>query len=111
MLLERFQNELKDHFHLQSIQTKLLLAVSGGIDSIVLTDLVYKSGFDFTIAHCNFQLRAAESERDENFVRSLEKKYNKQVLVKKFTTEDYAAQNKLSIQEAARTCAINGLKK
>ena len=62
MLLERFQNELKDHFHLQSIQTKLLLAVSGGIDSIVLTDLVYKSGFDFTIAHCNFQLRAAESE-------------------------------------------------
>jgi len=102
MLLERFQNELKDHFHLQSIQTKLLLAVSGGIDSIVLTDLVYKSGFDFTIAHCNFQLRAAESERDENFVRSLEKKYNKQVLVKKFTTEDYAAQNKLSIQEAAR---------
>jgi tRNA(Ile)-lysidine synthase len=102
MLLERFQNELKDHFHLQPTQTKLLLAVSGGIDSIVLTDLVYKSGFDFTIAHCNFQLRAAESERDENFVRSLETHYNKQVLVKKFYTEDYAAQHKLSIQEAAR---------
>ena len=87
MLLQQFQERLKDHFHIQPHQHKLLLAVSGGIDSIVLTDLVYKSGFDFTIAHCNFQLRGDESERDENFVRSLETKYGKPVLVKKFDTE------------------------
>lgn len=102
MLLLQFQEHLKEHFHLQSTQTRLLLAVSGGIDSIVLTDLIYKSGFDFTIAHCNFQLRDEESERDEKFVRSLATKYNQTVLTKKFDTEKYAAQNKLSVQEAAR---------
>jgi len=102
MLLQQFQQRLKDHFHIHPHQHKLLLAVSGGIDSIVLTDLVYKSGFDFTIAHCNFQLRGDESERDENFVRSLEEKYGKPVLVQQFNTEQFAAENKLSIQEAAR---------
>lgn len=102
MLLQQFQQHFKDHFHLHAHQHKLLLAVSGGIDSVVLTDLVYKSGFDFIIAHCNFQLRGDESERDEAFVRSLETKYGKPVLVKQFETEQYAAENKLSIQEAAR---------
>ncbi|QEC66939.1 tRNA lysidine(34) synthetase TilS [Panacibacter ginsenosidivorans] len=102
MLLQQFQQRLKDHFQLQQQRHKFLLAVSGGIDSIVLTDLIYKSGFDFTIAHCNFQLRGEESERDEAFVRSLEAKYNKAVLVEKFDTKNYAAQNKLAIQEAAR---------
>jgi tRNA(Ile)-lysidine synthase len=102
MLLQQFQERLKDYFHIQPHQHKLLLAVSGGIDSIVLTDLVYKCDFDFAIAHCNFQLRGDESERDENFARSLETKYGKPVLVKKFDTETYAAENKLSIQEAAR---------
>ncbi|CAN5487910.1 tRNA lysidine(34) synthetase TilS [soil metagenome] len=102
MLLQQFQQRLKDHFHLQAHQHKFLLAVSGGIDSIVLADLVYKSGFDFVIVHCNFKLRADESTRDETFVRSLETKYGKPVLVKQFDTEKYAAENKLSIQEAAR---------
>lgn len=102
MLLQQFQQHFKDHFHLHAHQHKFLLAVSGGIDSVVLTDLVYKSGFDFIIAHCNFQLRGDESERDEAFVRSLETKYGKPVLVKQFETEQYAAENKLSIQEAAR---------
>lgn len=102
MLLQQFQQQLKDHFHLHNQRHTLLLAVSGGIDSIVLTDLVYKSGFDFVIAHCNFQLRGDESKRDETFVRSLEIKYGKPVLVKQFDTEKYAAENKLSIQEAAR---------
>lgn len=102
MLLQEFQQHLKEHFHLQPTQTKFLLAVSGGIDSVVLTDLIYKCGFDFAIAHCNFQLRGEESDRDENFVRSLEKKYHKQVTVKKFNTSQYAEQNKLSVQEAAR---------
>lgn len=87
---------------MQPQQHKLLLAVSGGIDSIVLTDLVYKSGFDFVIAHCNFQLRGDESTRDEIFVRSLQTKYGKPVLVKQFDTEKYAVENRLSIQEAAR---------
>lgn len=102
MLLQQFQQLIKEQFHLHPQQCKLLLAVSGGIDSVVLTDLVYKTGFDFIIAHCNFQLRAEESERDEAFVKAFAGKYNKEVLVKKFDTEKYAAENHLSIQEAAR---------
>src|SRR4051812_32313640 len=102
MLLDKFQQNIKEQFHLHPNNTKLILAVSGGVDSIVLTDLAAISGFDFIIAHCNFQLRGEESSRDETFVRSLENKYGKKVLVKRFDTEKYSAENKISIQEAAR---------
>ncbi len=103
MLLERFQQNWKEQFiHLSPSNCTLIIAVSGGVDSIVLTDLIARSGFDFAIAHCNFKLRGAESERDEAFVKSLGKKYSKEVFVKYFDTTEYAAANKLSIQEAAR---------
>ncbi len=88
--------------HLFSAKDKLLLAVSGGVDSVVLCELCKQAGFDFIIAHCNFQLRGAESERDEQFVQQLGEKYGVEVKVKRFDTERYAADNKLSIQEAAR---------
>lgn len=80
----------------------MLIAVSGGVDSVVLCELCKQAKFDFTIAHCNFQLRGAESERDEQFVKNLGNKYGVKVLVKKFETEKYATENKLSTQEAAR---------
>jgi len=67
-----------------------------------MVDVFAKAGFNFTIAHCNFQLRGAESDRDEAFVRNLGVTYNKEVLVKQFDTAAYAADNKLSIQVAAR---------
>ena len=72
------------------------------MDSVVLCELCKQAGYDFIIAHCNFQLRGEESERDEQFVKELGKKYGVEVLVKKFDTEKYAAENKISIQEAAR---------
>ncbi len=81
---------------------KLLLAVSGGVDSVVLCDLCSRAGFDFSIVHCNFKLRGEDSERDERFVVNLGKKYNVEVQVKKFDTKKYAAEKKLSIEEAAR---------
>jgi tRNA(Ile)-lysidine synthase len=59
------------------------------------------------MAHCNFQLRGAESERDEQFVRSLGEKYGKEVLVKKFDTGTYSAENSVSIQIAARVLRYN----
>ena len=100
-LLEKFKDHIR-HQNLFQPKDKPLLAVSGGVDSIVLCELCKQAGYDFTIAHCNFQLRGTESERDENFVRELGKKYQVEVLVKKFETEKYATENKLSIQVAAR---------
>ena len=100
-LLEKFQQYIK-HKNLFQPKDKLLLAVSGGVDSVVLCELCKQAGYHFIIAHCNFQLRGDESERDENFVTALGKKYEVEVLVKKFDTEKYATENKLSIQVAAR---------
>lgn len=102
-LLQLFQSHWKKKFpNLAKDNCRLLLAVSGGIDSVVLTDLVARCGFDFRIAHCNFRLRGAESERDEQFVRTLGKKYGKEVLVQHFDTAAYAEEKKIAIQEAAR---------
>ena len=100
-LLQRF----REYIHLNNLfyqKDKLLLAVSGGVDSVVLCELCSQAGFDFLIAHCNFQLRGQESERDENFVKSLGTKYAVEVLVKKFDTEKNALESKKGIQEAAR---------
>ncbi|MGB1204869.1 MAG: tRNA lysidine(34) synthetase TilS [Chitinophagales bacterium] len=81
---------------------RLLLAISGGIDSIVLCDLVHRAGFEFGIAHCNFQLRGQAAIDDENFVAQLAQKYNTLYVSTRFDTENYAKTNKLSIQVAAR---------
>ncbi|MFZ1786208.1 MAG: tRNA lysidine(34) synthetase TilS [Ferruginibacter sp.] len=100
-LLEKFKAYIKQH-NLFQPKDKLLLAVSGGVDSVVLCELCKQAGYDFAIAHCNFQLRGEESNRDEEFVITLAKNYGVEVLAKKFDTEKYAAENKLSIQVAAR---------
>jgi len=100
-LLKKFTDFIKKE-NLFQPKDKLLLAVSGGVDSVVLCEICKQTGFDFVIAHCNFQLRGEESKRDEQFVRELTKKYNVEIFVKKFDTEKYAEENKLSIQVAAR---------
>jgi tRNA(Ile)-lysidine synthase len=81
---------------------RLLVAVSGGLDSTVLCELCHRAGLGFAIAHCNFQLRGTESDRDEQLVRQAAAGYDKEVFVKKFDTDAYATANKLSIQVAAR---------
>lgn len=78
------------------------MAVSGGVDSVVLCELCKQAGYEFSMAHCNFQLRGQASDRDEQFVRNLGKKYGIEVLVKKFDTIEYADETKKGIQEAAR---------
>ena len=102
-LLARFRANWQQNFtQITTANSFLLLAVSGGVDSIVLADLLYQTGFDFIMAHCNFQLRGEESEQDEAFVRSLGEKYKKPVLTERFETVVYAEQHKVSIQVAAR---------
>ncbi|HET7898284.1 MAG TPA: tRNA lysidine(34) synthetase TilS, partial [Flavisolibacter sp.] len=78
------------------------MAVSGGIDSVALCQLSKEAGLTFAIAHCNFELRGDESNRDEAFVRSLGEIYGVAVYVKHFDTAAFADENNLSIQEAAR---------
>ncbi len=100
-LLQKFIEYIKKE-NLFQPKDKLLLAVSGGVDSVVLCELCKQAEFDFAIAHCNFNLRGEESTRDENFVRELAKKYAVEVFVKEFETEKYATEKKIGIQEAAR---------
>lgn len=81
---------------------KLLIAVSGGIDSIVLVHLLKELNYTIGIAHCNFNLRGEESDGDEAFVRNLALTQNIDIHVKHFETKVYADVTKLSIQVAAR---------
>jgi tRNA(Ile)-lysidine synthase len=105
-LLQRFQQYIIDH-RLFSPKDTLLLAVSGGLDSVVLCELCKQAGYSFIIAHCNFKLRGEESERDAAFVQQLAEGYNVPFLIKEFDTQAYAEGNKLSIQEAARELRYN----
>ncbi len=100
-LLQNFTDFI-DKENLFQTKDKLLLAVSGGVDSVVLCELCKQAAYDVVIAHCNFQLRGEESERDEKFVKELARKYGIEIFVKKFETQKYAEENKISIQVAAR---------
>ena len=100
-MLEAFQKHLYETFP-RITQAPVLVAVSGGVDSVVLAHLCRISNLDFAIAHCNFHLRDQESDRDENFVRDLARQYEVPVFVRDFDTTQYAAQKHISIQMAAR---------
>lgn len=80
----------------------LLLAVSGGADSLCLFLILEELGYNIEIAHCNFNLREEEADNDENFVKQLAAEYEVKCHIKSFDTKGYAAINKLSIQMAAR---------
>jgi tRNA(Ile)-lysidine synthase len=90
-----------------SSEDKVLLAVSGGIDSVVMSRLFSEAGYDFGIAHCNFGLRGEESDADEKFVRKLARKAKAPCYVKYFDTEQFAEDHSLSIQMAARELRYN----
>ncbi|GAB3821375.1 tRNA lysidine(34) synthetase TilS [Pontibacter rugosus] len=82
---------------------KILVAVSGGIDSTVLCEVLHQLKYEFAVAHCNFGLRAEDAEADQLFVKKLAKKYEAPFFTENFNTRAFAEQEKLSIQMAART--------
>ena len=100
-MLTKFQNHIEQNF-LQLKDKKLLLAVSGGVDSMVLLDLFYKLRFDICVVHCNFQLRGKESDADEMLVRETCQDSYIPYFIESFDTLEFAKENKLSIQLAAR---------
>jgi tRNA(Ile)-lysidine synthase len=81
---------------------KVLLAVSGGIDSMVMAHLFQQSGYFTGIVHCNFSLRAGESDKDEDMVRRYSEAHNIPFFTRRFETKAYAKRNGISIQMAAR---------
>jgi tRNA(Ile)-lysidine synthase len=83
-------------------EEKLLVAVSGGADSVALCYFLSEIGTPFLIAHCNFKLRGVESDEDEQFVRQLAHQLGKEVVVKSFETLQATKDKKISIQMAAR---------
>ncbi|MEC8832613.1 MAG: tRNA lysidine(34) synthetase TilS, partial [Bacteroidota bacterium] len=81
---------------------RLLLACSGGVDSVVLAHLCANIELNFAMAHCNFNLRGEESDGDETFVLDLASKLDVEVYVGRFETEAFAKEQGLSVQMAAR---------
>ena len=100
-MLEQFKAYI-NRYNLIGEGDRLVLALSGGIDSMVLADLLLKSKVEFVAAHCNFHLRGEESDGDERFVRDFCEKNGIQHFVKHFETEKYAAEQGISIEMAAR---------
>ena len=100
-MLQKFQLYI-NRYNLVSEGERLILALSGGIDSMVLADLLLKTKVQFVAAHCNFHLRGEESNGDERFVSEFAKSKGIQCFVKRFETEKYAIERGISIEMAAR---------
>ena len=79
-----------------------MVAISGGIDSVVLIHLLNHLNFDISLAHCNFQLRGEDSDQDEKFVTKLADQLQLTIFTNSFATTEFAKKEKLSIQLAAR---------
>jgi tRNA(Ile)-lysidine synthase len=105
-MLFAFKNHLEEHFP-KIFTSRILLAISGGVDSVVLAHLCKDINLDFSLAHCNFQLRGEESDGDEDFVVALADALEVQVFIEDFETEAYAREKKISVQMAARDLRYN----
>lgn len=100
-MLDQFKAYI-NRYNLLAEGEKVILAISGGIDSMVLADLLLKAKVEFVAAHCNFHLRGNESDGDDWFVRKFAENRGIQCFVKHFETEKYAVKYGISIEMAAR---------
>ena len=100
-MLAQFLKEIEDK-GLFSKDDRLLLAVSGGMDSMVLMHLCKAAGYGFSAAHCNFKLRGADSDEDEQLVLATAGSMGIECFTTSFQTNNYATEKGISIQMAAR---------
>ncbi|RSK48350.1 tRNA lysidine(34) synthetase TilS [Hymenobacter rigui] len=100
-MLDRIQAFIQEHALFSPTDT-LLVAVSGGLDSVVLAEVLHRLGVKFGVAHCHFGLRGEEADADEQFVRKLADKYEAPYFVEFFQTKKFAEQEGISTQMAAR---------
>ena len=105
-LLRQFRNYILKE-NLFEKKDKIILAVSGGIDSVAMCQLFYLARFQFAIAHCNFHLRGDESDEDSVFVKQLAEKYKVPFFITDFNTTEYARSQGISIEMAARDLRYN----
>lgn len=103
---QKIQNYIQKH-QLLNAQQPIIVGVSGGADSVVLLDVLLSLGYNCVLAHCNFHLRMDESMRDENFVRKLAKQLNIKAYFIDFKTTNYASEQRISIEMAARDLRYN----
>jgi tRNA(Ile)-lysidine synthase len=101
LMKQQFLNFLSEKLELSG-KDKILLAVSGGADSMVMLDLFVKTGFQVGVAHCNFHLRGQESDLDEKLVEEIAKKHKLPFYRIDFETKKHAQNNGISIEMAAR---------
>ena len=109
-MLQKFKKHITEEFPFLK-DTKLLIAISGGLDSVVLFHLLHKLNYDVSLAHCNFKLRGKESDLDEEFIKNLNQISSNQIFTIIFDTEKYAKEHKLSTQIAARELRYNWFQK
>src|SRR5690554_1037052 len=105
-LLSEFKNHIEENFSFLK-GSRLLIACSGGLDSVVLVHLVNSLKLDFALAHCNFQLRGKESDTDEMFVIGLAKRLDVPVFAETFDTKVFAKNERISTLIAVRTLRYN----
>ncbi len=100
-MLDAFRSYIEKE-NLFTSDDKLVLAVSGGVDSMVMLDLFQRMDADFVVAHCNFRLRGAESDGEEVFLQDYCGEHGIELYVKHFDTKEYAQLEGISIEMAAR---------
>ena len=100
-MVTAFKKHIAAHFPALADQ-KILVACSGGLDSIVLLHLLQKIGFTLGVAHCNFKLRGAHSDADLSFVETIAGNLGVPVFTTVFDTKTYAKTQGVSTQVAAR---------
>ena len=105
-MLQKFKNHLLHNFQFLK-DKKLLLATSGGIDSMVMLHLFQQLESQIAIAHCNFQLRGVESFEDQKFIQDYADANAVPVYITQFDTTAFAEDYKLSTQVAARELRYN----